>query len=471
MYNQQVIDRALQLASDWLSSYDISKIISEEIGKPITSQTIRNFIKTSGLQELDNSMTEKKLYEISEWYYIFYKTQTDIDWSRKAIPYPIKVEDVDNIFKDFSKHWGNLTGEQIIQKYSLKPETRNLLKSRLRLYKDSNIVSPYTLENVDNVEEYLEWKINETIQDKYKNIFVKKDREIKKREFTRYSNFYHSQQDFLDNVSKVLKSYKPKAIGKFIMPKLENNNTIDVAFSDIHIGKQWTQEIIKRLQTMTDYIISRNEKNINLICLWDLAESLVEGGMHSWQVDSMEWPFGFDLMMYIVEIFENMLISLYKAGKVVRFIGIAWNHDRLAKDHHQDQARTGALIIYELIKRGVSGLNISVEYYREKTTTLYLENFNLIMNHWDESFDKKAQSNAEMILWNNVDKNWKYNLIAYWDKHNIKMNEWKWYTAIGLPALAGKWTYDTRLDLHSETWFIVMEKNSKGTVDLLIKRL
>lgn len=222
---------------------------------------------------------------------------------------------------------------------------------------------------------------------------------------------------------------------------------------------------------MTNYIISRPEKNVNLLFLWDLAESVVEWAMHPWQLEEMDWPFGFDLMMLVVEVIEDMLVDLYKNGKNVNFYWIPWNHDRINKNHQEDQKRTGALVMYEMIKRWLSGYEINIETVKEKTATLYLENFNIVVNHWDEWFDKKAQANAEKILWNNVEKNGKPAIIFYWDKHNVKVSEWKNYTTVWLPALAWKWTYDTRLDLHSEPWFVVAEKNHKWTADISIKRL
>lgn len=785
MYSKDVVNRALYLSDKWLSSYQVSNQLLEETGISVTPRTIQNFIKkNSWLKDLDTSVESKKTYDVKNWYYIFYKHEKDEYWDIEQVPYPVAVEMVDNIFKDYSKHWTDLSWEQIIQKYNLKAETRNLIKWRLRLYKDSNVVSPYTLENLseEDMDGYLEGKINETIQDKYKSIFVKKDKSIKKREFIKYSNFFHSQHELLDLVRDVINNYEPKAIWKIDIPKIKNIDTVDIAFSDIHLWKKWTKEIVERIQIMTDYIISRQEKNINLYFLWDLAESLVEGGMHPWQVEEMEWLYWFDLMMYIVQVFEDMLLKLYKKWKKVKFIGMPGNHcflrkenplflteewykefdyivnnnlklaqlnkdwlltfdyptwiidekrlwsfckfewkwnfnklftvtnkhkfiinwekvdadsvnelnyidtpkinwdyifnniDRLAlltifdwtlayandnpkkeyrfkriqfkiskpekieyienelnelwikytktkwttswwnvlqpymirvhwdcarevndliwrkkeipikrynineeskkivldivantdwtlmdwnlrmyntdkklldwfdtlfcismykqnrkwfsakikktcyecrflenyklvrndyiweedivdfempewnlfvkvwnttfnhsncrlsKNHNEDQQRTGALIIYELIKRWLSKTNIDIEYYREKTVTIYWQNFNFVFNHWDEWFDKKAQNNAEKILWNNVKNNNKKSVILYGDKHSIKCNEWKDYTSIWLPALAGVGSYDTRLDLHSEPWFVVMEKNISGNVDVLIKR-
>ena len=473
MFSKEIIEQITELHKNWLSINDIKEHIELNNTTSITGQTIRNIINNKGLKQLDESVIEKKLYDINDWHYVFYRLETNQNWYSERIPYPIKITTVDQIFKDYSKHWNNMTWESIIQKYNIKPETRSLLKSRLRLYKESNIVSPYTLENMpkDEIDDYLEWKISETIQDKYKNTFVKKDKAIKKREFIKYSNFYHSQQDFLKNVENILKNYKPKTIGKCILPKINNNDTFDYAFGDIHIWKEWTDEVIKRLQIITEYLISRPEKNLNLLFLWDLAESLVEWWMHPWQVEGMDWPFGFNLMMYVVEILENMLFELYKSWKKIRFIWIPWNHDRISRNHNEDQARTGALVIFELIKRGVSWYDIELEYHRTKTTVIKTANFDYIINHWDEWFAKKAISSPEKILWDYLKNTTKYVVVLFADQHNLKVIEWKWYTVVGLWALAGAGSYDTRLWLFSEPSWLGIEKNHKWTADLLVKRL
>jgi len=471
-YSKEIKQKVLSLKKEWLKTIDIKSAIDNMFWVDITDQSIRNFIREWDFSDLNNNTESKKRFDISNWYYIFYKNRRNEYWDIEKEQYPILVSTIDSIFHSYSRKGKDMSGESIMNKFKIKPEVWHMIKSRLWLMKDSNIVSQYTLDKIPekSLWEYLEGKMQENIQDRYKDIFVKKDKAVRKREFKKYSTFFYSNEALLESIKRSIKKYEPKAVSVWWIPRPKNNDTIDIAFSDLHIWKQNTQAILDRLSAMVDYIWNTKEKNINLVFLWDLAETLVEWWMHSWQVESLELNW-FPLIMNVVETLQAVLLELRKRWKVVNFYWLWWNHDRLWKNHQEDQARTWALIIYELIRRWLSNYDIWVHTISDKTSTLYLDNFNIVVNHWDEWFDKKAQLRAEKVLRDNVEKNWKYNIILYWDKHNVKINEWSWYTSVWLPALAWQWTYDKRLDLHSEAWYIVLEKNSSNTADVLIKRL
>lgn len=45
-----------------------------------------------------------------------------------------------------------MTQDQVIEKYRLKPEAWNAIKSAFRLYKTSHVLSPHTLETASDEE-------------------------------------------------------------------------------------------------------------------------------------------------------------------------------------------------------------------------------------------------------------------------------------------------------------------------------
>jgi len=102
------------------------------------------------LKELNDNIKEKNGYEVTDDHYIFYLKKENEYWNKILKLYPISIKVVDNIFKDYSKYWNNMTREQILQKYNIKLHLLNALKSRLRLYKNSHVLSPITL-----------WRLNE----------------------------------------------------------------------------------------------------------------------------------------------------------------------------------------------------------------------------------------------------------------------------------------------------------------------
>ena len=58
--------------------------------------------------------------------------------------------------------------------------------------------------------------------------------------------------------------------------------------------------------------------------------------------------------------------------------------------------RTGALVIYELVKRGVAHADIEMNIMRDKWNTRQIDGINYIVHHGD---DNASSKNAKDILW------------------------------------------------------------------------
>ena len=397
-------------------------------------------------------------YEVKDGAYIF--IQDDLR-------YTLPVEEIDKMFYDFSKHGGNLSWEEMLEKYQLKPNVWYMIKNRLRLYKDSNVISPYTAENtpkhqldkivVDATHRHID-TIKQRMVQTHEKLYAKES----KRAIKTLSNVEY----FLDNIEKYIDKYKAKEIKWVEKQKPSWLHPLVIAMSDFHFGKKWTADIVKRMSLIKDFILSQPHDAVHIMSLWDLWEAFVEGGMHDGQSEWMEMH-GFGLMMFIVSIFEKMLTDVYASGKCITFTGIGGNHDRMGKSHGQDMSRTWALVIYEMIKRGMSKTDIKMNILTEKVNSFAYGSTHYIIHHGDDGFSNRR---AEDILWKNGN-NSKHNVILNGDKHNATFKETKNATWVQLPALAWAWEYDARLDLHSEPWFVIIEENEYGTVDVLIKRL
>jgi hypothetical protein len=87
------------------------------------------------------------------------------------------------MFKDYSRKGNNLSGEAMRQKYKLKPQAWDTIKRRLKLQKDSHVISPYTLENSTEEEEdiLIEEAIADHIDSKVDKFVKTYDKEFKKR--------------------------------------------------------------------------------------------------------------------------------------------------------------------------------------------------------------------------------------------------------------------------------------------------
>lgn len=317
------------------------------------------------------------------------------------------------------------------------------------------------------MEQFIEWAVKENIQDKY----IDKFKDIHEREFKKEAKKAMkrlSELDvFLDWLRDYISEYEPKQIN-FERPETFGNDSIDIVISDIHIGKQWTDEIENRMVKIASDIIKTKENNINLFCLWDLWEILVEWWRHPWQIESMDWPYGFDLFMKIVSLFEQFLLAIYKTWKNIRFVGIAWNHWTLSDKKWWDVEFTGELLIYELIRRWLQNTKIEIDYIRERWASVDTQNFSYVINHWAWPDTKKK---AEQIL-REHGNNQKYNILMQWDKHHSRMEEVnEKATRLLIPALAWKNVFDKNICVSSSPWFVKITKNDDNLPDIQFKKI
>ena len=476
--NKEYWEQIIELSKEWLSIRKIAEQLNVELWINLNYHNVRKAIKELSweinktkdtIKELNEKLEEKNNYEIEDNQYVFYVSVEDkTTWEKFKKRYALDVDFVDDIFNHYSRYWKNLTQQQIIDKFNLKPKVWNLIKGRLWLNKYSHVLSWETLNKSD--EEVEEKIIDASINyiDNKKAKFIKTIEKEKDKEFKRMLKILSSKEDMLSHLQTYLKTYKPKNI-KLERKKIENNDSIDVWFSDTHLGKKDTQWVINRIEKMTNLLIDRPEKNINLMFLWDIAESLVEWWFHNWQIEEMDWIYWFELMMSIVEVFEAMLIKLYQEWKDVRFIWIGWNHWRNIKEQW-DWARTNELIIFELIKKWVKHIWTQVEYMKDSINSIDLWEYHYIIWHWDNNLAQKAKTKPEDVLWKNGNKN-KQNILMFWHLHSTYLSETDKATIIGLPWLAWRWVYDKRLDLKSSAWVVIIEKWDDGLPNVLLHRL
>ena len=447
----------------WLTFHNIRDIVAG-INQEITEQK-------NDIQQLNEAIKSQKTYEVTDDHYIFYLSEEDNYWNKTTKPYPIAISTVDAIFRAYSKHWENKTGEQVLQEFKIKPEVWNVIKRRLRLYKDSHILSPVSLERFEWREEEMESFINgaveEHIQDKYIKKFQKSWRDSFDKEAKKAMKRMAEIDNFLDYLKKYIDNYEPRNID-FEYKQPTNNDSVDISISDLHIWKQDTDLVLKRLESIYNDLVKRPEWIINIFCLWDLAEILVEWGRHPWQTEWMDWPYWFDLFMKVVSDLENFLLNIYKAGKQVNFVWLAGNHWTLSDKKSGDLEFTWELLIYELIKRWLQNTKINIEYLRWMWHGYPTDNFHYILNHWYANHTSKKAKDLLWEFWNNT----QHNILLQWDKHHTNITDVaENATRIITPSLCGRGSYDTQLWISSYPWYVLIEKNEDGLPNTIVRRL
>ena len=468
----ELLNLVSTLNSKWLKSKQIAEEIKKQLWVEVSDRSVRLWLK----QEIDTELTQvrKLKNEIEytnpfefEWDNIvfYYKDET---WTKKI---SIPIDEVRHIWEDYSKHWTNLTWQQIIVKYELNPKVWQLIKSRLQLYKDSDIIPDFILEKIEQtdwtekVEEVIEEVSHKAVFNKYNNILVWKYNRNKESEYKRAITQLYDTENFLEMLRWFIDNYEPKEI-KFDSVEQINNDNLYVAISDIHLWKEWTQDILKRINNIVEDISNRPENNITMFCLWDIVENLVLWGIHKWQVENMDWPFNFDLIMYTANVFEQMLIKIRKSWKNVKFIWQTWNHSRVSEKDNMDY--TWWLVIYEMIKRWLQTTDIQVDYLRDIWWSYISDDLHFILQHWHLWWTKKKTKDILWEFWDNK----KHNIILQWHIHHWQMEDWSDNaTRITIPWLAGSWNYDQALWLSSYPWYVTIKTNENWLPNVQFIRL
>lgn len=450
----------------------LAKKISNEIDYILQADDIKEIIQKSRelikwgkdkLKDLNDAINDNKKYEIVNDEYVIYTTVNSKEWKVKQV-YRLPVELVDNIFNDFSKHWANLSGQEIMNKYQLKPKVRQLIKSNIGLYKDSNILSPLSMDNAENIDEVIEEATYKNFQDKYKNKYKEAHITNLEKEVKKQAKILGTIEGFMEYIQPIVNSIKPIHIQAI---KHTNHKVVEPIYHiwDTHLGKQGTDLVVARLDIVANDIIAEESKKITIDFKWDIFEALMQWGMHSWQVESMNGVYGADLFMFGVNVFVKFLTKILKSGKQITFVGIWWNHDRASTLNEWDNERMYATIFYEMLKAYMGKANIEFKIIRDRIGLFEVDGINYLTGH-EWVHNKQPEKVA-----------WKYSNTG---KHTVYTtahihNEWvftgKNVTQLVINALAGEWEYDKRLWLHSYPWYTKSWKNEFWLPDHLSKRL
>lgn len=322
--------------------------------------------------------------------------------------------------------------------------------------------------NRSNPEEMSSAIINKT----YDRSFIKTFKRVKEADYIKKSRLLWSTTDFLENIQLYIRDYEPRRKVDFTYRQATTPLTKVIALTDLHLWKKWSDLIVRRLDEIVDNIVSSDVTHVDIFCVGDLVETLVQWWMHDWQIEWMWEMYWFDLLMKTVEIFENFLVSISECWISIKFYWLSGNHDRMTKDREWDKSRLWWLVIYELIKRWLENFidSIEIEIIQDYITTVDIDNVRYIVAHGDMArIPKRKWSDIAWIHWDNTKS---HNVILHWHLHNISITEEKAITKIGLPWLAGTDIYATKeLDLHSEPAYVEITHNRHWSIDILIKRL
>jgi len=379
-----------------------------------------------------NSDGEKDKYQVVDDIYIWE--------SKKAGIIKIPVSQADTLFFQYSKHGLDLSQENVRRKHSFSIPQWNSIKSTLWLYKESNIFSPYTVDNTPDD------KLQEMISSKFEMKYVDKNRIIEDeyrkhtlKEYKKVINEYQTNKfittEFLYELNSLLPEYETINVNNVKCDHVDIKNLF-VAIADLHVGAKTIglrntpdfdlDVLIKRLDDAAIAINKMKSHNVTLAILGDIIESFTGlNHQNSWK--SMEFGvYGAKAVFAAYNILSDFFGKINNL-KNIKIIG--GNHDRSTSNSDLDrQATIAELLFFMLNEKYNSIYNLE---YDSLILTHDLSNTRLILAHGDKKIIKK---NSTMIDSKILDYGCrdKFNMVLTGHLHSRKVNEDKssirWYS-------------------------------------------
>lgn len=380
--------------------------------------------------------------------------------------FQLSVEQVDNLFYEYSEHGLNKTQTEIINKYGLKVWEWNAIKNSLFLFKKSNIFSPYTMENTpkQDLEAVISEKIEHALHDKLNVEHLYKKSVIKnaKKAIDSQNRKELAEQTFLSELADELQ--KIKFTGAMPVKRNATNKPINVFLSDLHNGAriewlhltpEYNPEILREIMDdIAKEINSLNSTEVTLSFLGDLIESFT-GLNHKTSWQEMEGGYyGAYVVKNTLELLENFIC---KINNVKSIVGIGGNHDRGDSDASVDYQGEIAGIIFYILKR-VLPKSITV-YYDNRLVSTHVDGIQYVVMHGHHGEAKRNSS--EIVL--NHGKQGIYNLIVTGHTHSLAVkSDNNLHRHIVCPPLFPGNSYSEQLGFSSTQGFLVSQNNGKG---------
>lgn len=125
----------------------------------------------------------------------------------------IPCAEADKLFFDYSEKGLDLSQEEIIQNYRLKPEAWNAIKSAFRLYKKSHVVSPYTLETAEpEVLDHIIEDANAVHIDRFREKFKSDYDRQYELNVKKWKSFYYTERLRMEEWERVMANWKPMPV-------------------------------------------------------------------------------------------------------------------------------------------------------------------------------------------------------------------------------------------------------------------
>ena len=393
-------------------------------------------------------------------------------WKGRDVNYTIGVSLADKLFFDYSRYGMDLSVLEIRNKYDIPLKLWNSLKDALQLYKESDILSPWSRGQM-SIEEYrkhaqsaiekLSGNKKRIVVEEYTKHYVKKSKKFETEALKKVFDRDILIQELTDwvttrNTEKLPLIYSETGTGH-----------ITVVLSDVHIGleetdrhtiSEYNTKIVHELfNRVADVVNSKNPESVDVILAGDLIHSFT-GGMHQGMWKEMERGMhGAGVIRRAVELIESMIS---KISNVKSIKGVGGNHDRYSDKKQSNTVGELGNLIFWILERSFPDIEVSFDDY---LVTWKGPFSNFVLLHGDTDSVNKT---AKLVLDNMVNLNpSKFTYVISGDKHCRRiLSDTRLFRHISLPPISGTNEYAMKLGLDSASGFTLFSAYDNKTLSV-----
>jgi len=370
-------------------------------------------------------------------------------WKSKGGPMKLSVDQADELFYEFSKHGLNMTQMSIRNKHNLSIREWHSLKSTLWLYKESNIFSPWTVDNThpNELQQLVESKMNMKFMDKKRLV----EDEYQKVTLKNYNKVIKENNIGQIAIEKLIDElYDDLNILAPIITRIESKcdtghenapDTIVAVIADLHIGSRvedlnvttdFNLDILKqRLTSVAEKINKIGAKHVKLAILGDLIETFTGlNHKNTWQ--SIDFGmYGAKVVKTTIELMMEFFGMIHNLEEIN---GIGGNHDRMTSDNREDTKSQVAEIIFYMLEK-LYGHVIKFKYSPLVIHKEY-DGISYLFTHGDK---KVIRNGLEGMIEHGDPGNFNLILQGHWHTRQTKADHPK-YKWLSCPSIfSGNW--------------------------------
>jgi hypothetical protein len=231
--------------------------------------------------------------------------------------------------------------------------------------------------------------------------------------------------------------------------KKDNKNTgkpLICFFGDIHYGKKYNNPIYgrgynkeiahERILEIKNKILEQynqyNSREIVLVNLGDLVESVLEDGMHPNHTAEMDL-FQEEQIFYAIDSLKVLLSEIHNNTNCpIEFYSIHGNHDRVGVGRDEDKSRTAGKVISHVLKRELENERLKFFIPKNNLCKIVKDNICIFVQHGDSSLSKKKPS--ELV--NLYGEPGCFTILVQGHWHSLKVEEGTNFIALKVPSVA-----------------------------------